>query len=314
MDAHKFQSREEVVVREAAKRLRPFVRVTPLLPSHFDPEVRLKAESLQTTGSFKARTACNQLLQLSEDERRRGVVTASSGNFAQGVAYAASRLSISAKIVMMRRSNPLKVERTRQWGAEVIFCDDTLEARVAMVEEIRRSEDRATVHPYDHPNAVAGNGVIALEILDQFPEVENIVLPVSGGGLLSGVAGTVKVLKPEVKVFGVQSAGNPTTFLSFQAGEPRSVERANTIADGLLVTTPGKVTFPLIQRFVDGVVVVEEETILAAVKHFVEHERLVVEPSGAVGLAALMEDKLPRQKTVLVLSGGNIAPDLLRSL
>ncbi len=306
MDAHKFQIRELAEVREAAERLRPFVRVTPLLHSHFDPEIHFKAESLQITGSFKARTACNQLLQLSDEDRRRGIVAASSGNFAQGVAYAASRLAISAKIVMMRRSSPLKVERTREWGAEVVFCEDSLEAREAAVAEISRNEERATVHPYDHHNAVIGNGVIALEILEQFPEVENIATPVSGGGLLSGVAMTLKALKPEVKVFGVQSAGNPTTFLSFLAGEPRSVERADTIADGLLVTTPGRVTFPLIQRFVDGVVVVEEETIRAAVKHFVERERLVVEPSGAVTLAALMEDKLPRQKTVLVLSGGNV--------
>lgn len=314
MSPDKFHNPSLDDIREAAERLRPLVRVTPLLQSHFDEEIHFKAESLQVTGSFKARTACNQILQLSEEDRLRGIVTASSGNFAQGVAYASTRLGISAKVVMMRRSNPLKVERTRQLGAEVVFCENTLESRVATVAEIADSEGRATIHPYDHVHAVAGNGSVGLEILEQFPEVENIAVPVSGGGLVCGVAIAVKSFKPGVKVWGVQPSGNPTTYLSFQAGEPRSRDHAETIADGLMVTTPGAVTFPIIQSWVDEMVIAEEERILQAVRHFLERERLVVEPSGAVPLAAVMADRIPRRNTVLILTGGNIAPDLLRSL
>lgn len=314
MSADKFHKVDVERIREAARRLQGIARVTPALPSNYDPQIFYKAESLQITGSFKVRTAYNQMAQLTEEERRRGIVTASSGNFAQGVAFSAQRLGVSAKIVMMKRSNPLKVERTRNWGAEVVFCEDTLSARVAAVAEIARSEGRAAVHPYDHPDAVAGNGTIALETIEQLPQIQNIAVPVSGGGLIGGIALALKALRPEVKILGVQPSGNPTTYLSFKAGEPQAADRVDTVADGLMVTSPGSLTFPLIQSFVDDMVVTREEAILEATKYFLQQERLVVEPSGAVGLAAVMEGKVPRRQTVLILSGGNIAPDLLARL
>lgn len=302
------------LVHTARARFKQFVRVTPLLNSGFGKDITYKAESLQVTGSFKVRPALNQLAHLSGEEKRRGVVTSSSGNFAQAVAYSAAILGVSAKIVMMESSNPLKVERTRRQGGEVVFCPDRFEERARLVEKIASEEGRVQVFPYDHILAVAGNGTLAVEILEQLEAARNIVVPISGGGLISGIAVTAAHLNPKVKVWGVQAAGSNATYLSFRKGQPQSIERAITIADGLTVTSPGRLTFPLIQGYVEDVVVVQEDTILEAVKHFLHEERLVVEPSGAVPLAAVLEEKIPADKTVLLLSGGNIAPRLLANL
>ncbi len=290
----------------ARDRLRSVIRMTPVLPSNFGTGLYLKPENLQLTGSFKIRAAYNQVASLTQEEKERGVVTSSSGNFAQAAAYAASQLGISAKVVMMRSSNPLKVERTRRWGGEVVFCEDRFEAREEKVTEIQASDDRTVIYPYDHEAAVAGNGTIGLELLQQLPEVENVVVPISGGGLISGIALVVKQHKPSVKVWGVQPKGSNATYLSFQAGQPQAIDRARTVADGLTVTRPGRLTFPLIQRYVHSVEAVEEESIMRAVGHFLQEDKLVVEPSGAVPLAAVMEGKVPVSNTLLVLSGGNM--------
>ncbi len=298
-------------VLEARDRLRSVIRVTPLLPSDFGTGLYLKPENLQVTGSFKIRAAYNQVASLIQQERDRGVVTSSSGNFAQAAAYAAFQLGISAKIVMMRSSSPLKVERTRRWGGEVVFCEDRFEARAEKVADIQASDGRTVIYPYDHEAAVAGNGTIGLELLQQLPEVENVVVPISGGGLISGIALVLKEHKPSVKVWGVQPRGSNATYLSFQAGQPMAIDRGRTVADGLTVTRPGDLTFPLIMRYVDAVEAVEEETIMRAVGHFLEEEKLVVEPSGAVPLAAIMEGKVPVRHTVLVLSGGNMTAEVI---
>lgn len=298
---------------EALGRLRGVVRRTPTLPSSSEG-LFLKAECLQVTGSFKVRPAYNQIAMLSESVRAKGIVTSSSGNFAQAAAYAARLLGTSSKIVMMRSSNPLKVERTRTLGGTVVFCEDRFEARSQMVDRIISEEHRHPIHPYDDAAAIAANGTISLELLEQIPEVRHIVVPVSGGGLIAGIALVAKEVRPAVRVWGVQAEGSNATHLSFRQGTPRSIEKAETIADGLTVTRPGRITFPLIQRFVDDVVTVQEETILGAVRHFLEVERLVVEPSGAVPLAAALEGKVPVDNTVLVLSGGNVAPKTLKML
>jgi len=307
----KFQIDREVIA-EARGLLKPYLRLTPVLPSGFDPHVFFKAESLQVTGSFKVRPAFSQLLRLPAEEARRGIVTSSSGNFALATAYAANRLGLSTKIVMMRSANPVKIVRTKRWGGEVVLCDDRFDARAETVAEIARAEGRTEIAPYDHPFAVLGNATMAAEIIEQYPEVENIVTPVSGGGLIAGVAAAAKLLKPAVRVWGVQPKGSNATYLSFQARDFRSIDKARTVADGLMVTRPGKVTFPLVLEHVDEVVTVCEAAILQAVCHLHEEERLVVEPSGAVPLAAVIEGKIPRKNTVLVLSGGNIAPEVLR--
>ena len=313
MDASgaKFQIDTEAIA-EARRLLKPYLRLTPVLPSGLDSHLFYKTENLQVTGSFKVRTAFSQLLRLPADEARRGIVTSSSGNFALATAYAASRLGLSTKIVMMKSANPVKVARTKRYGGEIVFCEDQFEARAEAVAEVVRTEGRTEIAPYDHPLAVLGSTTLAAEIVEQSPEVENIVVPVSGGGLIAGIAAAARLLKPGIRVWGVQPKGSNATYLSFEARDYRSIDQARTVADGLMVTRPGKVTFPLILQFVDDVVTVCEAAILQAVCHLHEEERLVVEPSGAVPLAAAMEGKVPQKNTVLVLSGGNIAPDVLR--
>lgn len=298
-------------LKEVREQLRPLVASTPCLPSAHFPGLYHKAENLQITGSFKIRTALSQLLALTSEERLAGVVASSSGNFAQGVAAVAARFGISSKVVMMQNSQPLKVDRTRALGAEVVFCANHVEARERATNEIQRREGRSLLHPFDHIQALYGNGTIGLEILEQVPEVALVVAPISGGGLIGGVAAALKLLRPSVQVWGVQPRGSNAAYLSFKKKRRCSVPIARTMADGLRVTRPGALPFAMIRRFVDQVVVVEEESILKAVRHYFELARLVVEPSGAVPLAAVLEDQVPADKTVLLVSGGNLEPSLL---
>ncbi len=302
------------MIREAARRLQPFIRKTPVLPSNFSPDLFFKAESLQLTGSFKIRTALHQLLRLSEKQRQCGIVASSSGNFAQGVALAGKLLGAETTVVMMRSSNPLKVERTRALGSRVVFCGDRFQARQEEVERLRREEGCLEVHPYDRPDGILGNATLGLETAEQLPGLRHAVIPISGGGLIAGVACALKALVPAIRIWGVQPLRSNATQLSFQKRRVCSIAESRTIADGLRVTQPGEVTFPLIQRVVDDVVAVKEASIRRAVGHLLWEERLLVEPSGAVTLAAVMEEKVPVDNTVLVLSGGNIDPGLLAEL
>ena len=300
-------------VRDAEKRLVPYVRRTPVLQSVQWPKIFFKAESLQPTGSFKVRAAFNQMLLLSESERRRGVVTSSSGNFAQATAYAGHLLGISTKIVMMESANPIKIAGTHRWGGEIVFCEDRFEARQEDVTRVQQVEKRTLIHPFDHPAGVAGNGTAALEILEQCPDVQDVVVPVSGGGLLAAVAFTMKSIRPSARVWGVQSRGANAAYLSFQQGRLCSIDRADTIADGLTVTRPGDWTFPLIQAYTDQIVQVTEESIRQAVQLLWNEEKLVVEPSGAAGLAAVLEGQIEGPQTLLILSGGNLSPEFVPS-
>jgi threonine dehydratase len=301
-------------VAQVHEQLMSFIRLTPMLRSSFDPNLVLKAENLQVTGSFKVRPAFAQVIRLTADLTRKGIVTSSSGNFALATAYVANLLGFSAKIVMMRSASPLKIERTQRWGGEVVFCEDRFEARAETVAEIVAGEQRTPIAPYDHPDAILGNATLGLEILEQYPQVEHVAVPVSGGGLISGIAATVKLLKPSVKIFGVQAEGSNAAYLSFRARQLRTIDRARTMADGLTATCPGKITFPLILENVDEIVTVSERSILAAVQHFVLEERLVVEPSGAVPLAAVIEGQIPRPRTVLLVSGGNASPVMMQQV
>lgn len=313
MQGHKFQFPTLDDFLEAAHSLQSVIHWTPLLESVQQDGLRFKCENLQLTGSFKIRTAYNQIVQ-AQDPARRGIVTSSSGNFAQGVALAAALLGIDATIVMMERSNPLKVARTRELGARVVFCENRFEARNETVASIAERENRFILHPFDRQAAITGNGSIALEILKQFPDAESIVAPISGGGLIAGISLAAKLRRPQIRVIGVQPEGSNATFLSFQNSRRTSIPEAHTIADGLMVTIPGDLTFQVIQRCVDEVHVVSEESIREATRLFLDRERLVVEPSGAVTLAAVLEDKVPPKGTVLVLSGGNIDPKLAAEL
>ncbi|MGW8179832.1 MAG: threonine ammonia-lyase [bacterium] len=296
---------------KARRQLSPFLCLTPLLQSKVDSEIYFKTENLQRTGSFKIRPALSQLIQLTEAEKKRGIVTSSSGNFAQGVAYAAKCFNLSAKIVMMQSSNPMKVRRTEQLGGEVVFCKDDFDARQQKVDEIRDEEGRTEVHPYDRVPAVVGNATIGAEILEQLAEVESVIVPVSGGGLISGVASALKLLKPEVQVYGVQPEGSNSSFLSFHKRQPVTIDRAVTIADGLMVTRPGRLTFELIKRHVDDFFVVKEDTLLEGVRTLLLEEKLVAEPSAVVTIAAVLEGHIKARNTVCLLSGGNVNPELL---
>lgn len=308
MPDRKFQTK---AIEQLRRTISPFIRRTPLLRSFFADDLFLKAENLQKTNSFKVRAAAGQILSLSQPQLDRGLVTSSSGNFGQAAAYVASLVGCNLQVVMPRNSNPLKVELTRRWGAEVVFCDNHFGARQARVEEIESSRKATQIHPFNNPNAILGNASLGLEVLEQNAETRHLVVPISGGGLISGAALGARLLHPSIQVWGVQPRGSNATYLSFRAGRVLSVEKTETIADGLRANQPGDLTFSLIQEHVDSIITVSEQSILAAVAHFFQTERLVVEPSGAVGMAAMMEGLIPAQNTVLVLSGGNIDPQLL---
>ncbi|MBI4445999.1 MAG: threonine/serine dehydratase [Acidobacteria bacterium] len=291
---------------QARDRSRGVFRVTPLLPSSVHTELWFKAENLQVTGSFKFRAAFNEISCLSAQEKERGVVTSSSGNFGLAVAYVAHMLGLSAKIVMMRSANPEKVRRTQKWGGEVVFCEDRFEARGERTAEIAAAEGRTIIFPYDHPEVVAGNATIALELIEQFPEVRNVVVPVSGGGLIGGIAVGAHAVNGSIKIWGVQPEGSSAACQSFHQKKIISIPQTSTIADGLKVTRPGSFTFPLIEEHVHDFVLVREGSIVDAVLFLLNEEKIVVEPSGAVPLAAALEGKVPFDKTVLILSGGNL--------
>jgi threonine dehydratase len=298
-------------VAGAREHLYPHIRVTPILRSTYDPEVVFKAENLQVTGSFKIRSALMQTLSLAEEAARRGLVTSGCGNFALATAWASQRLGLSAKIVMPRSSSGLKIDRVKSWGGEIVFCDDQSEAASSAVSNIVRAESRTAIEPSDDQLAIVGDATIGLEILEQYPQVENIAVPIGGGGLISGIASITKALKPSIRIWGVQPEGSNAAYLSFKAKAQRKVERPQSVADGLTVARLGDVTFPLVLDCVDDVVTVSEESILCAVRRFAEEERLIVEPSGAVTLAAALEQKVPRQRTVLIISGGNVSNEMI---
>ena len=302
------------MLREARESLSNYIKQTPVLPSHSVPGLWLKAENLQVTGSFKIRTAMNQLLRLTREQRAKGIVTSSSGNFAGGVSYASSMLGISAKIVMMESSNPAKVEKVLKYGAEISFCGNSFRERQDRVMEIEESEKRTVIYPFDHPDAIMGGATIGLEIIEQFRQVKQVIVPVSGGGLISGIAQAVKLLHPEISVVGVQPEGSNATTLSYHQQKRICLEKSNTIADGLTVTEPGLVTLPLIRELVDDMVSVSEEAIKQATSRLIFKEKLVAEPAGAVPLAAVLEGKAPVEGSVAVISGGNINPEFLASL
>ncbi len=306
-------------VRAAAEAIKPFIYETPLLRA---PElsnlcggqVFLKAESLQVTGSFKPRAAMNQVLNLPSREIK-GVIASSSGNFAQALAWAGWQLNIPVTIVMERRSSPLKVARTRQYGAGVVFCEDNFPSRDQTVEALRKERGLVPLHPYNLPEAIAGNGSLGLEVLAQLAEVDVALVPVSGGGLISGTAVAIKESRPRVKVIGVQAETSNAAALSFQRGEIVTLEAPETIADGLRAS-PKEVTFAHIQKYVDDFLLVSDDAIRRAVLFLFENSRLVVEPSGAVGVAALLDEKLPvgGKNVVVVLSGGNVSLEALQEI
>ena len=303
-------------VEAAALRLEGQVARTPCLLSRtlsdiYGAEIWLKFENLQYTASFKERGAFNRLAALSAEERRRGVVAASAGNHAQGVAYHARRLGIPATIVMPRETPFVKIENTEKLGARVVLHGHSVEEATAHALELAQREGLTFIHPYDDPRIIAGQGTIALEMLDQAPGLELLIVPVGGGGLISGIAVAAKGRRPDIEIFGVEAALFPSVRRLLQGREVAA--GGPTIAEGIAVEQPGRLTLPIIRRLVDDVLLVEEARIEAAVLQLLEIEKTVVEGAGATGLAALVADPLRFRGRVvgLVLSGGNIDSRLL---
>ncbi len=306
-------------VQSAARRIADRIHRTPVITCRsFDEAVGgsvfFKCENLQRAGSFKIRGALNKLLALSDDERRRGVVAFSSGNHAQGVALAARLTGSSAVIVMPTDAPSLKVAATRSYGADIVFYDRQTEDREAIAREIARQSGRLLVPPYDDYAIMAGQGTAALELFQDMPSLDALVTPVGGGGLLAGCSTAAKALVAGVRIYGVEADTANDTWLSFRKGERVRIPPPPTIADGIRNLSPGELTFPILRKNVEEILLVSDEEIIQAVSFLLFRAKLLVEPTGAVPAAALLAGKLKLDRGArvgVILSGGNVDPALL---
>ena len=304
-------------LRAARELLEGVTVVTPMeesrwLSSIAGGPVKLKCENLQRTGSFKSRGAYVRIARLSPEERAAGVVAASAGNHAQGVALAAQMLGIRATVFMPEGAPIPKEKATKAYGADVVFHGRYLENALARAREFAAETGATLIHPFDHVDIVAGQASCGLEILDQAPDVQTVMVPTGGGGLLAGIALAVKATHPHVRVVGVQAEGAAAFPTSLERGEPTPLASMQTMADGIAVGLPGKVTFHAVQKYVDDIVTVSEESLSQALLALLERAKMVVEPAGAAAVAALLDEPdAYRTPAVAVLSGGNIDPLLL---
>ncbi len=303
---------------EAHKLLMPLIHHTSLAPSRTlhtmtGADVYLKAENLQRSGSFKVRGASYKISRLTEQECRHGVIAASAGNHAQGVAIAAAQRGIPCTIVMPETAPLAKVVATQGYGATVVLDGFTYDDAYQRSLELQAESGATFIHPFDDPDVIAGQGTLGLEMLNDLPDAEALIVPVGGGGLIAGVAIAARALKPDITIIGVQASGAPSLRAALDAGEPYSLPAINTVADGIAVKRPGKLTFPIIQRLVDDVVLVDDEAIISAVLLLMERSKMLVEGAGAVGVAALLSGviKLPDKKVLVPLTGGNIDINLV---
>ena len=303
-------------VYKASYVLKSVVRTTDLL---YAPKLKsgldlyLKAENLQVTGSFKVRGAYYKMSQLSDEEKSRGVVACSAGNHAQGVALAAQKNGIKAVICLPDGAPISKVEATRSYGAEICLVEGVYDDAYRKAQQLRDEMGYTFIHPFDDPDVIAGQGTIALELMEQMADLDAVIVPIGGGGLISGIAYTLKSLNPNVKVYGVQAAGAPSMANSVHDGAIETLEKVKTIADGIAVKQPGSLTYELCSKYVDAIATVTDDEISAAILALMEQHKLVSEGAGAVAVAAAMFDKfdLKGKKTVCLLSGGNIDVTIL---
>lgn len=306
-------------IYHAAYTLKDAVRKTDLIHAPAlsgKNTVYLKTENLQMTGSFKLRGAYYKISQLSEEEKQKGIIACSAGNHAQGVALAARKFGIPATICMPDGAPISKVEATRAYGAEICLVKDTYDDAYAKAVELQHEKGYTFIHPFDDEDVIAGQGTIGLEILDQLDDVDAIVIPIGGGGLISGVAAAVKQLRPQCMIYGVQAAGAPSMYESMKAHEKQALDSVNTFADGIAVKVPGDNTYELVTKYVDQVVTVTEDEIAAAILKLMEKQKLVAEGAGAVSVAAVMFNKidLEGKKIVCIVSGGNIDVNILNKV
>lgn len=298
-------------VYNAARVLRDIVRHTNLINMPeivANTEIYLKPENLQHTGAFKLRGAYYKISQLTAEERARGVIACSAGNHAQGVALAATQNGIRSLICLPSIAPVSKIEATKKLGAEICLVPGVYDDAYKKALELQKEHNYTFIHPFDDVKVIAGQGTIALEILEEMPDVEAIIVPIGGGGLISGIGFTIKQLKPSVKIYGVQAEGAPSMLNSITDKKRINLPKVSTIADGIAVKEPGETTFNLCSKYVDKIVTVSDDEIAAAILAMIEKQKLVTEGAGAVALAAAMFDKLPisGKKTVCVVSGGNI--------
>ena len=309
-------------INEAQTRIGRYATKTPLLRiAQLDDilgcKAWLKPENLQMTGSFKLRGALNRLCALSEEEKKYGVVCASSGNHGQAVAYAAQLLGIHAKVVMPVNATRVKIEGVQKYGGEIVLHGTVSSEREAKMHEIETQEKRISVHPFADDYVKAGQGTAALEILEDFPDMHHIVVPIGGGGLISGMATAAKAMNPRINIVGVEPTGAPRYGASRKAGIPISLDKVDTIADGTKTDKANPFNFPIIEKYVDHLVTVDDHQIKEAMKLLLSQAKLFVEPSGALGIAAALSQKIPctaNDHVCFLLSGGNGDLNLLASI
>ncbi|MFQ9064171.1 threonine ammonia-lyase [Eubacterium sp.] len=304
-------------VYKASTVLKEIIRETDLIAApklHQGCNVYLKTENLQVTGSFKIRGSYFKISQLTEEEKQKGVIACSAGNHAQGVALAATKNGIKSIICLPDGAPISKVEATKRYGAEVCLVKGVYDDAYNKALELKDEKGLTFIHPFNDPDVIAGQGTIGLEILNQLPNADVVVVPIGGGGLISGIAYTIKQLKPNCKVYGVQAAGAPSMEHSIADGEIETLDTVNTIADGIAVKTPGSLTYDLCNEYVDGIVTVSDDEIALAILTLLEQQKLIAEGAGAVPVAAVMNGKIPDidgKNVVCVVSGGNIDVTIL---
>ena len=300
------------LIQEASKRINPYIKHTPVLTSttlnHLtQADLYFKCENFQKAGAFKFRGACNAVFSLSDDEAKRGVATHSSGNHAQALALAAKTRGINAYIVMPKNAANVKKQAVADYGAKITFCEPTLAAREATLEKVIEETGAVFIHPYDNEKVICGQGTVALELLAEYPHLDLIIVPIGGGGLISGIATVVSELAPQIQVIGAEPELANDAYLSFKTKEFVLATHQKTICDGLL-TSLGKMTFPIILDKVTDIYTASEQSILQATKYIWERMKIIVEPSAAVTLAILLEhpNVFRGKKIGLILSGGNV--------
>lgn len=307
-------------IRAASERIAPYVLRTPLLPmkmldSYLGCEVYVKAECMQITGAFKIRGAMNKALQLTPEQLKRGIVAASSGNHGRGISYAAKLLGARATIVMPRTSPQVKIDAIRALGAEVILCEAPERFRLA--EQICAERGATMVPPFNDEHIMAGQGTVGLEIMEQCPDADIVIVPVSGGGLIAGVSTSIKAVAPRVRVYGAEPAAMPRYTCSLAAGEIFTVPYQTTIADALAAQAPGDKCFPCVKANVDGFAAVDDDYLLKGMKLLLTEGKILAEPSSCIGIGALLQGLIPvkpHDKVCLLLSGGSVGIEQLRVL
>ena len=303
-------------IYHAAFVLKDIIRKTDVIAApelNPDAEIILKTENLQVTGSFKVRGAAYKISQLSDEEKARGVIACSAGNHAQGVALAATKAGAKSLICLPDNAPISKIEATKKYGADVCLVPGVYDDAYNKALELRDCEGYTFVHPFNDEDVIAGQGTIGLEILEQVPDVDAVIVPVGGGGLISGVAYAIKALNPNVKVYGVQASGAPSMVKSVKEGKIKKLASVTTIADGIAVKEPGDLTFDLVSQYVDELVTVTDDEVAAAILALIEQQKLCAEGAGAVSVAAAMFNKVPvaGKKVVCLVSGGNIDVTIL---